>query len=234
MERDILAGPGTLMTISRHMRSQFASLGKSEDQVRWLPIPVDLDRFATSDAVAAQPGTIGLAGRLDDPRKNLPLLLEAIRRVVCARPRVRLVLAGEYGAVNDQCVAMGLDSHVEFKGLLSEAALTDFYRDLDLFVIPSRSEGHAIVGMEAMASGVPVISTRCGGPEDYVQDGINGFLTAHDASEIADCIIRLMDDRELRNRLGANARHTAQQSYSPGAFADDFARTWRDVWNEDP
>ena len=107
-----------------------------------------------------------------------------------------------------------------------------FFRDLDLLVIPSRLEGHAIVGIEAMASGVPVISTRCGGPEDYVVDGVNGYLTGHDPSEIAGRIVELTRDRARRDRLAAGARRSAERAYAPGAFDRALQRIWRSVWHE--
>ena len=117
-------------------------------------------------------------------------------------------------------------------GTLDDDAMPAFFRGLDMLVIPSRVEGHAIIGIEAMACGVPVISTRCGGPEDYVVDGVNGYLTGHDAAEIADRIVELTRDRALRDRLAAGARRSAEEGFAPDVFDRALQRIWRTVWNE--
>ncbi len=117
-------------------------------------------------------------------------------------------------------------------GTLDDDAMPAFFRGLDMLVIPSRLEGHAIVGIEAMACGVPVISTRCGGPEDYVVDGVNGYLTGHDAAEIAGRIVELTRDRALRDRLASGARQSAEAGFAPDVFDRELRRIWRMAWNE--
>ena len=129
---------------------------------------------------------------------------------------------------------MGLADSVDFLGYLSAEALPAFYNGLDMLVIPSRQEGFGIVGIEAMASGLPVIATRCGGPEDYVEDGVNGYLTTHDASEIAARILRLAEDRACRRRLAKNARETALSRYAPAVFRHGLAQAWSTVWQDEP
>ncbi len=229
IERAVLNGPATLAAISRYTRTRFANLGKEARDIGLLPIPVDTGRFAPDGAAA--PGTVGFAGRLDDARKNFPLLLEAIVRAAAIEPRVRLALCGEAEHAGRRIAEFGLGARVRWLGALGEDAMPGFFRGLDLLVIPSRVEGHAIVGIEAMASGLPVISTRCGGPEDYVADGVNGYLTGHDAAEIAGRIVELTRDRERRDRLAAGARRTAE-TFASAAFDRAIERIWRSVWNE--
>lgn len=230
IERVVLGGPATLATISRYTRDRFESLGKDASDIEMLPIPVDTVRFAPAGRAPA--GTVGFAGRLDDPRKNFALLLDAVERAAAVEPGVRLALCGTAERADRRIAEAGLTDHVRWLGTLDEDAMPGFFRDLDLLVIPSRLEGHAIVGIEAMASGVPVISTRCGGPEDYVVDGVNGYLTGHDPSEIAERIVELTRDRARRDRLAAGARRSAERTYAPGAFDRALQRIWQSVWNE--
>ncbi len=88
-------------------------------------------------------------------------------------------------------------------------------------------DGDAIAGIEAMAGGEPVIPTRCGGPEEYVVDHVNGCLSGHDAAEIAARVVELSHDR-----LAAGARRSAEESYAHEAFDRTLQRICRSVWNE--
>jgi glycosyltransferase involved in cell wall biosynthesis len=230
IERRVLRGPATLASISRYTRTRLASLGKDRRDIEVLPIPVDTGRFSPGGRAA--PGTVGFAGRLDDARKNFPLLLEAMARAGAAEPSIRLALCGEAEHVGRGIAELGLGDRVRWMGTLDDDAMPAFFRGLDMLVIPSRLEGHAIVGIEAMACAVPVISTRCGGPEDYVVDGVNGYLTGHDAAEIAGRVVELTRDRGLRDRLASGARRSAEEGYAPGVFDRELQRIWRTVWNE--
>ena len=230
IERAVLSGPAQLASISSFTRNRLASLGKDKRDIAILPIPVDIGRF--SPRVGVSPGTVGFAGRLDDARKNFPLLLEALERAGAAEPELRLVLCGEAEYAERRIAEFGLGDRIRWMGALDDDAMPAFFRSLDMLVIPSRVEGHAIVGVEAMACGVPVISTRCGGPEDYVLDGVNGFLTGHDAAEIADRIVDVTRDREMHDRLATGARRTAEEGFAPDVFDRELQHIWRMVWNE--
>jgi glycosyltransferase involved in cell wall biosynthesis len=232
MERQILTGPGRLLVTSEHTRRRFAERGRPLSRTRLMPVPVDTDRFRPPVQAAAA-GVIGFAGRIADPRKNIPLLIDAFARARTWSAGLRMRLTGEpTEALRAECRRLGVAAAVEFVGNLSDAALPNFYRSLDIFVIPSRQEGFGIVGIEAMASGVPVISTRCGGPEDFVVDGRTGYLTDHDAVEIADRIVELTNDRLLREHLSRAARQTAVEEYSLARFEGTIEAAWRDVWQE--
>ncbi len=230
IERTVLDGPATLASISRYTRDRFARLGTDPRDIALLPIPVDTARYTPNDG--AVPGSVGFAGRLDDARKNFPLLLEAIARAARIEPGIRLALCGEAEHADRRIAEIGLGERVRWLGALDDDAMPAFFGAIDMLVIPSRVEGHAIVGIEAMACGVPVISTRCGGPEDYVIDGVNGYLTGHDAAEIADRIVELTRDRGLRDRLASGARRTAEESFAPDVFDRELQPIWRSVWNE--
>src|SRR6185295_4667659 len=88
----------------------------------------------------------------------------------------------------------GTEDAVRFLGFCQREGLRDYYNSLDVFVIPSHQEGLGIVGLEAMACGLPVVATRCGGTEDYVKNGANGYLVGFFADEMADAIIRVLKD----------------------------------------
>jgi glycosyltransferase involved in cell wall biosynthesis len=85
---------------------------------------------------------------------------------------------------------------------------------MDVFVIPSHQEGLCIAALEGMSCGVPVISTRCGGPEEYVINDKTGCLVDHDAKCLAEAIMKVLSDSQLRQTLGNNARSLVESKYS--------------------
>lgn len=143
-------------------------------------------------------------------------------------------LAGPYdAALEARTAALELGGAVTFLGTLEREALKAFYQSLDLFAISSRQEGLNIAGLEAMACGVPVVSTRCGGPEDYVRDGENGYLCDMDAQDLAKKMAHVCSDREKRAAMGAAARRIAETEYSHAVFARILADIWSAVWPDD-
>lgn len=110
---------------------------------------------------------------------------------------------------------LSMGDAVEFCGHVSIEILRDRLRALDLFVVPSHQEGLCIAALEAMACGCPVVSTRCGGPEEFVLHDETGFLVGFDPAEMADAILHILGSRALRQRLGNAAREKVVQSYLP-------------------
>ena len=128
---------------------------------------------------------------------------------------------------------LGLEHRVRFLGAKDRAELPVFYNRLDVFVIPSTQEALAIVGLEAMACGCPVVSTRCGGAEDYVHDGVNGFLVGFSAEEMADALGRILSDAALYARMSKAARRTVVENYSEQRMRDAlWAATDRTIGGE--
>lgn len=240
MERRILAGKGAIYGTSRYTAAALAGDGATshgaEDgpRVGHLPVPVATD-FLIPPERASHPGLVGFAGRLADPRKNIVALVQAVARARESGIDCRAVLAGGEPdpATRAMVGRLGLADLVRFPGEVDRTRLREFYRDLDVFVIPSHQEGLCIAGVEAMACGVPVVSTRCGGPEDFVRPDQTGFLVDPTPDAIAAGIVRIVGDRSLRARLSTNARALAEREYSPAAFHGRIGAAWKAVWNED-
>jgi glycosyltransferase involved in cell wall biosynthesis len=234
LERRVLAGSGRVLGVSDYTVACIRRAASDFSRpVTTLIIPVDLERFRPPFTPAPS-GVIGFAGRLSDPRKNIGLLLDAVALMRTRGMDVRLELAGNTPA-NFAAVLTrrALDGRVRCRGHLSGDDLPGFYRGLDVFAIPSRQEGHAIVGIEAAASGVPIVSTRCGGPESYVRDGVTGFLTASNADAMADALSRIVANRTLRDAMSRECRALAEREYGIDAFTHTLAVEWRQAWPND-
>lgn len=223
---------GRVMGVSSYAVRQLAAHGCPAERLRRLPIPVDTTLFVPPSA-PPQSGVLGFAARFEDPRKNLPLALEAVALLRRDGADVRLRLAGAWPS--DVTLArvrdLGLEGAVEFVGELRLEQLPAFYAGLDLFVLPSHQEGLCIAGLEAMACGVPVVSARCGGPEDYVRDGETGYLSDSTPDAMAAAIDRTLSQRPI---LSDGARRVAGAEFSHAAFAAGLAESWRAVWGDEP
>lgn len=152
---------------------------------------------------------VGYVGRLA-PEKELGLLAG-----LDADPRYRLVLVG--GGPEEQRLR-SLLPNAAFLGVLHGDALGAAYASLDVFVHTGRHETYCQSAQEALASGVPVVAPRAGGPVDVVTDGVAGHLYAPgDAAELASYVDRLGGDPLYRRRMGLAARRSVSE------------RSWRSV-----
>ena len=180
------------------------------------PPGVDTSFFQPTETKSG--GYILSVGRFSDPRKNVRLLLRAYAKVWRTTRHVpELVLVGtppsteilRYIADND------MTEKVRIHGNVNEIELARLYREAIAFVLSSDEEGLGIVILEAMASGLPVVSTNCGGPSTAIVEGETGFLTpVGDADAMAEAIKRLLDDQSLCQRMGRAGRRVAEDRFS--------------------
>ncbi len=207
MERRVLRAPqGRILTISQHTAGELAQIsGRNTDGVLYLPPDPALYRPQPEARVSWR---LGFAGRYGDPRKQLGLLLDAVALLHRQGHPVQLELTGERQGLRliaDAVQLRGLNDAVHCHPYLSQAQLADVMQRWDLFVIPSHQEGLCISALEAMACGVPVVSTRCGGPEDFVIPDRTGQLVPHEAPALASAIAAICSQPDRRQRLSEGA-----------------------------
>jgi glycosyltransferase involved in cell wall biosynthesis len=143
-------------------------------------------------------------------QKNHALLVEAFAQVRSDAPLYLLLVGGGEleNAVREQVAALGLQGRVRFLGVRADVA--DILRASDVFVLSSRWEGNPLSVMEAMAAGLPVVSTAVGGVPELVRAGETGLLVpSEDAGALAQALQALVDDPAQRQAMGAAARQYA-------------------------
>jgi glycosyltransferase involved in cell wall biosynthesis len=142
--------------------------------------------------------------------KNIGYLADALELVEAARPGVRILVVGDGPARSS--IEARLGSAARFVGYRSGEDLADHYAAADLFAFTSLTETFGNVILEAMASGLPVVALRAGGPGDTIHAGETGLLVDPDRppSDFADALVRFLDDRALRSRMAEAARAYAQ------------------------
>jgi glycosyltransferase involved in cell wall biosynthesis len=205
LERDVLRRARRLYATSAASRDDIAEAA-GRDDVRVLPIPVDVERFApTADWPPEQP-VVAFIGRGDDPRKNIELLIEAARRM----PDVRVLLAGRRPTV-------ALPANVEALGEVPDVATV--LREATLFVLPSWQEGFGIAAAEALAAGVPVIATPSGGPEELLRASRGGVvLSGVSPEELAAETRDLLADEDRLAAMREAGREYVAREHSPERF----------------
>lgn len=233
MERAIL-NRGSILSLSHYTRRTLDAIVGRPVVRDVLPVPIDTEFFSPRPAARVS-GRIGFSGRLDDPRKNIELLLETLALLRRQGHRVSALLIGgeRNAAIAARLADRGIDGDVEFRPYGAHEALRAHLRTLDLFVVPSHQEGLCIAALEAMACGIPVVSTRCGGPEEFVIDGETGRVVGFDAAEMADAIVGILRDPTRRERFAAAGRDLVLRHYTPQRASDvfwaEFNRAFPDV-----
>ncbi len=172
-----------------------------------IPNGVALRRYAKADPMPGWPGqggTLGFLGRIDEPRKGLPVLLEALRAVVAEHPGVRLLVAGpgDVDEVRDS-IDPDLRDRVELLGLVSDEDKAAMLHSVDLYVAPNTGgESFGIILLEAMAAGAPVLASDLDAFRSVLDDGRAGRLfPVGDAGALAAAANELLRDRAERTAL---------------------------------
>lgn len=146
-------------------------------------------------------------------RKGRRYLVEAFSRVAEKYPEVTLSLVGTGDSEADvkRLFPSSLHRKIRVISRVESEAVPEVYAQHDIFVFPSLFEGMPLVVPEAMASGMPVVTTQTCGMQDIVEDGITGFLVPpRDSTQLAERIRALLDDPQLCERLGTAARDRAR------------------------
>lgn len=215
IERRVLERAARVYATSPSSRAAVAAAGGiDEHEVSILPIPVDVDRLTPEADATWRPRleapTLVFVGRADDPRKNIGLLLTAFQQVRRAIPGIRLVLVGRPPAIPPP-------PGVSATGELESVA--DVLREASVMVLPSLQEGFGIVVAEALACGLPVVTTPCGGPEELIRSSDGGVvLSSFEPDELAAELVRLVGDPDRLARMRADGRAYVERTHSPAAF----------------
>ena len=200
-----------VVTVSQNSRTDISAQMKVlPERMTVVPVGVDHTVFRPFDDVTPKPGRIMVTSSSDVPMKGLVPLLEAVAKLRTERD-IELTVIGrprEGGRVDKTIARLDLGDIVQCVSGISDDALARLYGEAEVAVVPSLYEGFSLPAIEAMSCGVPVVATTGGAlPEVVGTDGETGLLVPpNDPGALASAIARLLDDPELRARLGAAGR----------------------------
>lgn len=168
------------------------------------------------------------------PQKNHLLLIEAFALAVKEYPTMQLWLVGDgplQPAVERLVKEKGLEEKVLFLGIRDD--VPKLLADSDVFILPSDWEGVPLTVLEAMAAGKPVIATAVGGVPELVEDGATGVLVPpRDPEALAQGILRLVKDPDLRRRMGKAARERALEHFDISRTAREYEALYLKLFKE--
>lgn len=185
---------------SEYVRDTLIGVGVPSSHIRILPYGVDVERFSPGIKLRGEPFRILFVGQISQ-RKGIKYLLEAFKNL--RLEKAELVLMGDVIGSGDGLIPYeGIFKHIKS---VPYAELPQYYRSADIFVYPSLHEGSALAIYEAMATGLPIITTHNSG--SVVRDGEEGFIVPiRDIEALMEKILRLYQDENLRNSMGEKAR----------------------------
>lgn len=223
-----------LCTISEYGRSQ---LMRFSDQSQWTKFRVA--RLGVDPTLYTprpfrenpSPFEILFVGRLASV-KGPHILIAALDRLVRQGRAVRVRFVGDgpiRPGLERDVAERGLNQHVIFAGWQNADRVRALYQQADIFALPSFAEGIPVVLMEAMAMEIPCVTTRITGIPELIRDRMDGLLvTPSSEEELAAAILRLMDDPELRRRLGKSGRQRVLENYDLHHNTEQLAAIFRE------
>lgn len=206
-----------IFSLTKKMYDFATNEGIDKSRIHLMPNGIDTSKikpkYKDQDENKTIP-VIGTMGRFVH-KKGFDIFLESLSSLKEEGLQFRAIIGGmgeEEDYLKSIVAKHGLEHYVEFTGWVKEKS--EFFSKIDIFVLPSREEPFGIILLEAMASNVPIIATRCNGPSEIIEDGEDGILIDIDSSEqLADAIAVLSNDDKLMKQFTTKAHSKVKEKY---------------------
>jgi len=241
LEEETAKNATLIVTISQYSLEKIKEFYTVDDaKVRIVPNGVDPEKFKSFEDQAAVRRQFGLGnepcvlfvGSLI-PRKGLPFLVEAAKKIVKEYGETKFIIVGE-GPLRNQLQrkieAANLSVNFRFLGNIKGDKLPAIYNCADVFVLPSIQEGQGIVLLEAQASAKPLVAFDIGGVNETVRNGETGLLVERGSTDrLADAIVKLLSDKALREKMGANGRKFVAENFTWNICAQKMLNVYHEA-----
>jgi glycosyltransferase involved in cell wall biosynthesis len=209
-------------------------------KVRIVPNGVDTEKYQPMPNQAAAKKPFGLSdepvvlfvGSLI-PRKGLPYLIEAAKKVIAENKQTKFVIVGQGPQklpLTSAIEKANLTSNFQFIPHVAEEQFPALYNCADVFALPSIQEGQGIVLLEAQACSKPIVAFNIGGVNEAVRSGETGFLVTPQSSiEFADALLKLLDDKKLQQKMGNAGRNFVTQNFTWDICAQKMLSVYREA-----
>jgi glycosyltransferase involved in cell wall biosynthesis/peptidoglycan/xylan/chitin deacetylase (PgdA/CDA1 family) len=224
----------SIVSVSETVRDVITGITRRSRELVTIPNGIDETRFTPNEHPHSdQERTtrdliIGTVARLS-PEKGIDRLVDAFASLARDGARCCLVIVGtgpEERRLVEQVNRLGIAKRVSFYGYCSR--VDEVLRGLDVFVLPSLTEGIPLALLEAMAAGLPVVASAVGGVPEVVEDGVSGRLVpADDRDSLRASLDDLLQDSRQRARLGRSARARVRERFSLSSMAASYRELYR-------
>lgn len=207
-----------IIAINRPTKAMLRERGVEERKIKIIRPGVDLDRFQfvpfkEKESCTIEVITVGFLIK----RKAVDLIIKAIREVVKSHKNVHLRVIGDgpqMEPLRRLSGSLGLNDYVTFEGFVPNSEVWKYYREAHIFASMSRSESWGQVYLEAMASGLPIISAVNVGSSEIIEDGVFGYLVEQeDYNMLAERLVYLVENSYQIADFGRNGRAEAEKKY---------------------
>jgi MMP alpha-(1->4)-mannosyltransferase len=208
------------LTVSQNSKKDIvAQMRVHPDTLHIVPVGVDQKQFRPLPHIARVPGRLMTTASADVPLKGLSYLIEALAKVRTEREDVHLVVIGQprlKSQVPAQIERLGLQGAIEFVTGVTDERIVELYAEAEIAVVPSLYEGFSLPAIEAMACGVPLITTTGGALPEVVGAHGESAMTVEpgDPGALAQQIITVLTNDALRSRLGERGRARVLDRYT--------------------
>jgi glycosyltransferase involved in cell wall biosynthesis len=221
--------------LSPAIEQEFASIGFHSAKFSYIPNGIEIPHFSKQDISLAPWYSLVFIGRVTQ-QKGLPYLLYALQELIHTGTPVRLTIIGagaELGNLRRVVKDFDIESKVTFLGEVPNKRIAEHLLPHDIFVLPSLYEGFGVAVVEAMAAGLPVIVTRCGGPEFFVDDTFGRICEPGNVQSLQAAILELISmRREDLLKMGARARRKAIETYDIASVAREYVELFQQCFKK--
>lgn len=246
LETQVFNKADAVTTICEGLRNDIIGRGIGQEKITVIANAVDIERFT----FGAEPD-LALRNRLGLKNKTvlgfigsfyayegLPLLLDAMPRILAGRPDTCLLLVGggpQEQLVKDKVLALGLEEQVIFTGRVPHDQVQDYYNQVDIFVYPRLSMRLTdlvtpLKPLEAMAQGRLVVASDVGGHKELIEPGKTGYLFAADnAGALAACVLEVLAQKAAWPEMRSSARHFVEQERNWAKSVGNYPKVYADA-----
>lgn len=219
-----------IIAVSGRVSEELAQSGIDPSKIVTIPNGIELGPYSMRPRTRRSGFLVGALARLSR-EKGLDVLLHAAKLVLASEPSARFMIGGT-GPLEEELRRkireLKLEPYVRMAGFIED--VPSFLSELDVFVLPSDSEGIGLAIMEAMATGLPVVATAVGGVPEVVSDGQTGILVPpRQPKLLAQAIVRLLVDPDLARAMGAAGRNRVEALFDAKVMAERTVAVYRSL-----
>ena len=244
LEKMGMRGADAFTSCSRFLADEVRDKLRMRRPIRVIPNGIDLELFDREEQVDCRRkfdipegrSVIFFSGRMEQ-RKGIHLCKDIVTSIL-ERYEAAFVFAGQdlFNYMSDTLLpywqTKNLKGSIHYLGKLGLYEVRSWLRQADIFLLPSLWENCPYSCLEAMAAGRAIVATDQGGVPELIQDGVNGLLArTEETSSYIHCLERFLDDKALRERLGAAARRTVEESFTDVQIAGRSVDYYRECLN---